>query len=80
MQFIEVIKLINEIRRDSADDKIVVVSQWTSTLDLLSKYLNQDRVCFTELTGKTAIAARMDIVKKFNLPNDQNKVFLINIL
>lgn len=56
------------------DDKIVVVSQWTSVLNIVRKFLQDAHVHCVELNGKTPIKFRNDIVVNFNNPNTPEKV------
>lgn len=55
-------------------DKIVIVSQWTSFLNVVSDFLHRERVHYVELTGKTAIKNRNDIVVSFNNPDTPERV------
>lgn len=58
----------------STTDKLVIVSQWTSVLDVFARYLRKERICFVEFTGKTPIKIRNDIVVSFNKPNSRERV------
>lgn len=62
---IEVLKIVNQILENTSD-KIVIVSQWTSMLNIISKYLREDSIKYIELTGKTPINLRNAIVQSFN--------------
>lgn len=55
-------------------DKIVVVSQWTTFLSIVADFLNRERVHYVELTGKTAIKDRNNIVASFNNTNSPERV------
>lgn len=73
LQCRKVLEIIETIQ-SAGDDKIVVVSQWTSMLNILAKFLDRKKFNFVELTGKTAIKLRNDIVVNFNKPTTQQRV------
>ena len=52
--------------RETTDEKIVLVSNYTSTLDLLQNMLNGKGYSFLRLDGSTPGAKRQDLVDKFN--------------
>lgn len=56
------------------DDKIILVSQWTSLLNIVKPFLGKANIKFVELSGKTAIDQRNDIVVNFNNPNTSERV------
>lgn len=57
---------------NNTNDKVVVVSQWTSVLDILKNFLRHIKTI--ELNGKTPIKNRNDIVVNFNNPNKSERV------
>lgn len=67
------INIIKRILRET-DDKVVVVSQWTTFLSITADFLHRERIHYVELTGKTAIKDRNDIVVSFNKPNSPERV------
>lgn len=69
----KVLEIIRQIQSEG-DDKIVVVSQWTSVLNILANFLNRNKFNFVELNGKTAIKLRNDIVVNFNKPTSPQRV------
>lgn len=75
MQCKRVIDIVKRVLRET-NDKIVIVSQWTSFLNIVSDFLNRERVHYVELTGKTAIKDRNDIVVSFNDPHTPERVSL----
>ncbi|KAF8425851.1 SNF2 family N-terminal domain-containing protein [Tirmania nivea] len=52
--------------RRTTDEKIVLVSNYTSTLDLLQSMLSGKGYSFLRLDGSTPAAKRQDVVDKFN--------------
>ena len=59
------IKEILRIKRDKPDDKIVVVSQFTSFLSIVQPLLAENEVRYTRLDGTMAIDERADVIKVF---------------
>ncbi|KAF8439543.1 SNF2 family N-terminal domain-containing protein [Terfezia claveryi] len=57
--------------RETTDEKIVLVSNYTSTLDLLQNMLNGKRYSFLRLDGSTPGVKRQDLVDKFNRVNSE---------
>lgn len=57
-----ILKLVYESR----DEKIVVVSNWTSTLDLIEELCKQRRYKARRLDGSTPQKQRQDLVNSFN--------------
>lgn len=73
LQCRKTLELVKEILGET-DDKVVVVSQWTSVLDIIARHLQRERIYFVELNGKTPIKIRNDIVVSFNKPNSRERV------
>lgn len=59
-----------------SNDKAIVVSQWTSVLNIFGKHLRAANVHFTELTGQVAVKLRNNIVVDFN-KESQTKVEIV---
>jgi hypothetical protein len=61
------------------DNKLIVVSYYTSTLELVEKYFKSQRIKYTTLTGKLSAKIRDGNVKKFlnQDPGAQVHVFLL---
>ncbi|MDE5583932.1 MAG: SNF2 helicase associated domain-containing protein [Ruminococcus sp.] len=57
--------------------KILIFSQFTSMLDIISKKLTENEISYYMLTGKTSPKTRMKLVNSFN--EDDTKVFLISL-
>lgn len=77
LQCKRVIEIVKRILRET-NDKIVVVSQWTSFLGIVADFLNRERVHYVELTGKTPIKDRNNIVVSFNNPSSPERVSIGN--
>lgn len=64
---------------EARDEKIVVVSNWTSTLDLIQDMCVAKRYNFLRLDGSTAQKKRQELVDKFNRgPRMDSMVFLLS--
>jgi DNA repair and recombination protein RAD54B len=60
-------------------EKIVIVSNWTSTLDLVGQHLASLSLPFLRLDGSTPAAKRQDLVNTFNrTPASMNFAFLLS--
>jgi len=57
--------------------KILLFSQFTSMLELISKRMEEEKVSFYTITGSTPKEKRLQLVKAFN--GDDTKVFLISL-
>ncbi|CAK7903885.1 DNA repair and recombination protein Rdh54p [[Candida] anglica] len=72
------IPLLLEIRR-KGDEKTVIISNYTQTLDLLEDVLNKLNISFLRLDGSTPNKSRDKLVSDFNtLPISSNSVFLLS--
>ncbi|ORY77597.1 SNF2 family N-terminal domain-domain-containing protein [Leucosporidium creatinivorum] len=70
--------LLQELRKAN-DEKIVVVSNFTSTLDIIEKHCKSNKYPFCRLDGKTDQKERISIVNSFNRgPVKSNFVFLLS--
>lgn len=57
-------------------DKMIIISQWTSVLNIVGDHLKSKDLKFVELTGKTPIKLRNDIVVSFNQSHKSERVRL----
>lgn len=64
---------MKRVLRES-NDKVVVVSQWTTFLNIVADFLHREKVHYVELNGKTPIKDRNNIVVSFNNPNSRERV------
>lgn len=63
-----------------SNDKVVVVSQFTSVLNVLGKFLEQEHIKYCKLTGSVLVKFRNDIVVDFNNSSSRTKVMLNQII
>ncbi|KAI8044471.1 transcription termination factor 2 [Drosophila gunungcola] len=75
----KVIDILKSTILMGSDDKAIVVSQWTSVLEILREFLNRDRVPTLSLNGTVPVKSRQDIVNQFNDPNNQNRILLLSL-
>ena len=60
-----VLKEIMRIARDKPQDKIVVVSQFTSFLNILQPLLDENQFAHTRLDGSMSFGHRNDVLQHF---------------
>ncbi|XP_018402156.1 PREDICTED: DNA repair and recombination protein RAD54B-like, partial [Cyphomyrmex costatus] len=60
------------------DEKLVLVSYYTQTLDLLETICDMERLKFLRLDGATSSSVRLKITEKFNMQTDDSKVLLLS--
>lgn len=70
--------LLHEIKT-TTDEKVVLVSNYTSTLDMLGSLLASVDLPFLRLDGSTPVAKRQGLVDRFNNSNARNQfAFLLS--
>lgn len=77
-KIVAMMKVLREHVLDS-EDKAIIVSQWTSYLDLIREMLKLEGVQYCELNGKIPVKNRNDIVVNFNKKTSQEKVMLLSL-
>ncbi|VFQ72531.1 unnamed protein product [Cuscuta campestris] len=64
--------------RHTTDDRIVLVSNYTQTLDLFAQLCRERRYPFVRLDGTTSITKRQKLVNEFNDPSKEGFAFLLS--
>ncbi|KAK9750001.1 hypothetical protein RND81_02G165200 [Saponaria officinalis] len=64
--------------RQKTDDRIVLVSNYTQTLDLFAQLCRERRYPFLRLDGTTSISKRQKLVNSFNDPSKDEFAFLLS--
>ena len=64
--------------REKPDEKVILVSQWTSALQLLSDYLSERHVAHVKYQGDMSRNARDAAVRAF-MAKDKAKVMLMSL-
>lgn len=74
-------KLVDILREklEDTDDKIIIVSQWVSFLDIIRGMLEIEGIEYCELTGRIPVKKRNDIVVEFNRQASKARVMLLSI-
>ncbi|CAD7701124.1 unnamed protein product [Ostreobium quekettii] len=70
-------RMLDFLHRGTSD-RIVVVSNYTQTLDLIAALCRDRKYPHLRLDGSTSIAKRQKLVKRFNDPLDRQFVFLLS--
>ena len=71
-------RMLKSIRAET-DDKIVLISNYTHTLDLIEIFCNMYQYGFIRLDGTQTVNKRSKIVDRFNDPNNTNDfIFLLS--
>ena len=71
--------LIEELTNLINKHKVLVFSQFTSMLDLLSESFNTHNIPFIRLDGSTPIHKRQELVNEFQSEETEARVFLISL-
>lgn len=61
-------------------DKVVIISSWTSTLDILYQHLRKRRFSSIFITGRENTQDRADNMKKFNNYPDKYHICLLSLM
>lgn len=71
--------IIVAIKESGSGDRIVIISNWTQTLDLIEKMCEQNKWGVHRLDGTMAVTRRMKLVTDFNrVDNDSAFCFLLS--
>ena len=73
-----VARMLEEITSNGSHDKVVIVSNYTQTLDIIARLCDVRRVAFFQLDGSTPIKRRQELVDRFNVPTQREIVFLLS--
>lgn len=83
-KFKRILKDLEELRNlalneDRNMDKVIVVSSWTTVLDILHEHLNRRRFSCVFITGRESGKDRSDNMKKFNKYPNKYHICLISL-
>ncbi|SCU66368.1 DNA repair and recombination protein RAD54, putative [Trypanosoma equiperdum] len=76
MQFVSL--MLDELCSNGDHDKLVIVSNFTQTLDVIAAMCKTKKISFFQLDGSMPIKRRQEVVDRFNVPNSQEIVFLLS--
>ena len=71
-------RILKVVRESGKDNKVVVVSNFTKTLDVLEKLFKQRNYLFLRLDGSTDSSKRMKLVERFNSSHTPEFIFLLS--
>lgn len=60
-------------------DKAIVVSQWTSVLDIMQDMLQREKLVTLSLNGSIPVKDRQNIVNEFNDPRNPKRILLLSL-
>ncbi|KAG8905902.1 hypothetical protein FRC01_008197 [Tulasnella sp. 417] len=79
-KMIEMMHLLEYIRANYPDDKVMVVSQWTSALELCANYLDEKRFNYVRYEGSMNRTAREHAIRAFMDTTPENvRVMLMSL-
>ncbi|KAG0721408.1 Transcription termination factor 2 [Chionoecetes opilio] len=70
---------VKQLRSTNASDKCIVVSQWTSMLEIVGKHLKEAGMRYQAITGKVLVKDRAAIVEDFNSNPQGPRVMLLSL-
>ncbi|XP_027693752.1 DNA repair and recombination protein RAD54-like [Vombatus ursinus] len=73
-----VLDYILAMTRRSSSDKVVLVSNYTQTLDLFEKLCRLRRYLYVRLDGTMSIKKRAKVVERFNSPSSPDFIFMLS--
>ncbi|KAL3046951.1 hypothetical protein OYC64_021220 [Pagothenia borchgrevinki] len=73
-----VLDYILAMTRSTTSDKVVLVSNYTQTLDLFEKLCRSRRYLYVRLDGTMSIKKRAKVVEKFNTPSNPEFIFMLS--
>ncbi|OBS70513.1 hypothetical protein A6R68_00934 [Neotoma lepida] len=73
-----VLDYILAMTRSRSSDKVVLVSNYTQTLDLFEKLCRARRYLYVRLDGTMSIKKRAKVVERFNSPSSPDFVFMLS--
>eukprot|EP00069_Balaena_mysticetus_P011595 bmy_07215T0 len=73
-----VLDYILAVTRSCSSDKVVLVSNYTQTLDLFEKLCRARRYLYVRLDGTMSIKKRAKVVERFNNPSSPDFVFMLS--
>uniref|UniRef100_A0A3B3BM93 RAD54 like n=1 Tax=Oryzias melastigma TaxID=30732 RepID=A0A3B3BM93_ORYME len=73
-----VLDYILAMTRTTTSDKVVLVSNYTQTLDLFEKLCRSRRYLYVRLDGSMSIKKRAKMVERFNSPSSPDFIFMLS--
>ncbi|KAG5503416.1 hypothetical protein JKF63_05555 [Porcisia hertigi] len=76
MHFVSLV--LDELQGNGERDKLVIVSNFTQTLDIIAALCDSKKIAYFQLDGSTPIKKRQELVDYFNVPSSREIVFLLS--
>nr|CCC95153.1 unnamed protein product [Trypanosoma congolense IL3000] len=76
MRFVSL--MLDELQKNGDHDKLVIVSNFTQTLDVIASLCKMKKISFFQLDGSMPIKKRQEVVDRFNTPVSKEIVFLLS--
>ncbi|XP_072744570.1 transcription termination factor 2-like [Anoplolepis gracilipes] len=74
------LKIVRKILQEAPEDKLIIVSQWTTLLDVIASHLPSIKdATFSQFTGNVDIKDRQNIVDSFNSRNSGPRILLLSL-
>ncbi|XP_023663173.2 DNA repair and recombination protein RAD54-like [Paramormyrops kingsleyae] len=73
-----VLDSILAVMRSTTNDKVVLISNYTQTLDLFEKLCRSRRYLYVRLDGTMSIKKRAKVVERFNNPSSPEFIFMLS--
>jgi transcription termination factor 2 len=71
---------VEDIIENEKDDKIIIVSQWTSLSSIIAQHLKSRNIEYCEICKTLGLTKRNKIVEEFNKPSSENvRVMLLSL-
>ena len=64
----KLLEMVDSITENNEGDKIIIVSQWTSVLNIIGYHLKARNLEFYEIRGDVNLFKRNELVESFNKP------------
>jgi transcription termination factor 2 len=76
----KLLEMVDDITTNHEEDKIIIVSQWTSLLNIIGYHLKARDLKFYEIRGDVNLHKRNELVESFNKPYETDvKVMLLSL-
>ncbi|XP_075145312.1 transcription termination factor 2-like [Haematobia irritans] len=77
-KMVKVLEVLKE-RVIAKGEKAIVVSQWTSVLNILKTHIERENVATLSLNGTIAVKNRQEIVTEFNNEKSRKRILLLSL-
>jgi superfamily II DNA or RNA helicase len=71
--------LVEEIKNNTGNSKVVVFSQFVKMIDLIKEAFDENNISYQSFDGSTNAQERTDLINQFQDVNNDTKVFLISL-